>query len=220
MITGRVLAAAALAALAVSSAANAGVIIGAASVSSPAGDFGAPYDLLNIVNQSGLSASYVSGVTDFDTYVAGTTHDSTFSLNSGFTGSDVLPQTFTFTLGGAPTIDGIAFWAVDNPGSVTSFDLYADTDNDFSNGTSALLGSFSALAGVFSGQSFSFSAVSTGFVHLRALDSAGRTDLFPGIGEVAFRSAGAVPEPTTWTMMVLGFGLVGGVVRSRRSVLA
>jgi hypothetical protein len=29
---------------------------------------------------------------------------------------------------------------------------------------------------------------------------------------------GAVPEPATWAMMVMGFGLVGGAMRRRRKV--
>lgn len=29
-------------------------------------------------------------------------------------------------------------------------------------------------------------------------------------------AAGAVPEPTTWGMMILGFGMIGGAVRSRK----
>lgn len=30
---------------------------------------------------------------------------------------------------------------------------------------------------------------------------------------------GAIPEPSSWAMMIIGFGLVGGAVRSRRSVV-
>lgn len=29
---------------------------------------------------------------------------------------------------------------------------------------------------------------------------------------------GAVPEPATWAMMIVGFGMVGGVLRRRRNV--
>jgi hypothetical protein len=32
--------------------------------------------------------------------------------------------------------------------------------------------------------------------------------------------AGAVPEPATWAMMILGFGMIGGTLRSRRRKLA
>lgn len=33
-----------------------------------------------------------------------------------------------------------------------------------------------------------------------------------------FSAPGAVPEPSTWAMMILGFGAVGGVLRRRRKV--
>jgi len=34
---------------------------------------------------------------------------------------------------------------------------------------------------------------------------------------MAFAAVGAVPEPATWMMMLLGFGIIGWRVRSRRS---
>ena len=45
--------------------------------------------------------------------------------------------------------------------------------------------------------------------------------LSSGICDANFRfttvaATGAVPEPATWAMMILGFGLVGGTLRSRR----
>ena len=33
-------------------------------------------------------------------------------------------------------------------------------------------------------------------------------------------SVGAVPEPATWAMMIVGFGLVGGALRRRRPQLS
>ena len=73
------------------SSANAGLITSATSVSSPQGEFGGTFQLDNIINQSGLSAGYTSGVTDFTTFTSGTTHD---ALNgTGFTGTEsVGPQ--------------------------------------------------------------------------------------------------------------------------------
>jgi len=37
-------------------------------------------------------------------------------------------------------------------------------------------------------------------------------------GNVAFRAAPAVPEPGTWALMILGFGVVGYAMRRRTSV--
>ena len=36
------------------------------------------------------------------------------------------------------------------------------------------------------------------------------------VGALNSRGFGGVPEPATWAMMITGFGLVGGVLRSRR----
>ena len=33
---------------------------------------------------------------------------------------------------------------------------------------------------------------------------------------IVYNSAAAVPEPATWLMMILGFGLVGGAMRYRQ----
>lgn len=37
---------------------------------------------------------------------------------------------------------------------------------------------------------------------------------------VDFTAAGVVPEPSTWAVMIVGFGMAGGVLRSRRRVAA
>lgn len=44
-----------------------------------------------------------------------------------------------------------------------------------------------------------------------------------GVGQVRFggaREIGVVPEPTTWAMMILGFGAAGTLLRRRRAVIA
>ncbi len=46
---------------------------------------------------------------------------------------------------------------------------------------------------------------------------------FTGLAEVAFDTdsfAAAVPEPASWAMMIGGFGLIGGTLRSRRRNVA
>jgi hypothetical protein len=42
------------------------------------------------------------------------------------------------------------------------------------------------------------------------------TNLFPG-GEIRGQLAGAVPEPSTWAMMLLGFGTIGSSMRRRKA---
>ena len=36
------------------------------------------------------------------------------------------------------------------------------------------------------------------------------------LDDFLFGEPTAVPEPATWAMMILGFGLIGGVLRARR----
>jgi len=40
------------------------------------------------------------------------------------------------------------------------------------------------------------------------------------VGTVAVQAQAAIPEPATWTMLILGFGLVGVVLRQRRRTRA
>ena len=43
---------------------------------------------------------------------------------------------------------------------------------------------------------------------------------WPGGGTVDITVDGAVPEPASWAMMIVGFGMVGGTVRRNRRVTA
>lgn len=188
----------------------AGPIVQPAAVSS---NFAIGYvsRLSKIIDQSGLSVGYTSGVTDFDAYTAVATHDQTTATFAvGFTNNIGLPQEFTFQLSTPLTIDGISFWGFDECGSVTAFDLFADRDGSFRNGAGALLGSFSPV--IQPGASvFSFPATTTQFVHLVATDSyLLGVEAIPGIGEVAFRQ---VSEPSAFT---IAFPLLGLFVAGRR----
>ncbi len=190
-----------------------GATILTASVSSPSGDFGGFFALANITNQNGLSANYVNGVTDFDTFVSGTTHTGNVQNNSGFVAGTGAPEQFTFNFGSIQTISGLAFWAELDGGTVTQFELFLDNDTSFANGTTAQVGgTFNALAdasGGASGQVFLFGNQTTQFIHLNALNTAAGGGGQIGIGEVAFRSGDGVPEPSTYIAFLLGFALLG-----------
>jgi hypothetical protein len=45
----------------------------------------------------------------------------------------------------------------------------------------------------------------------------GSLSLSGRISQIDVQVAGAVPEPATWAMLIVGFGLVGGMMRRRRS---
>ena len=169
------------------SVAQAGVALAPTSISSPQGDFGGGNALENIINQSGLSATYISGVTDFGSFTATTTHS--FPGNSGFTATESSgPQQFSFDLGALTTIIGIAIWNTNSVGAVTSFELYSDTDFDFNNGTSELLISDTPLLTGLEpapAQVFSFDAITTRYIHINGTGSLAPPDFY-GLGEVVF----------------------------------
>ncbi len=194
---------------------TAGVVVGATSVTSPQGAL-TGYPLNNIINQSGLSAGYTSGVTDFATYTASTTHSSLFSGVTGFTGMATNgPQQFSFDLGSTLTIDAISIWNTFSVGAITSLELYWDNDNNWGNGVGGQLVGPSALTpSDASAQVYGFDVVATQFIHINALSSLQAPDFY-GLGEVVMSQAAAVPTPSIAALM--GLGLIGlGFTRRRR----
>ena len=60
----------------------------------------------------------------------------------------------------------------------------------------------------------SYFAVATGFLND---DFGAYTLTIDGPGNVIAAGPGAVPEPATWAMLILGFGLIGGALRRRKA---
>jgi hypothetical protein len=173
----------------------------------------------NIINQSGLSASYTSGVTNFDSYVS-TTTTAGLSSNNVWQSSSVTGFV-TFDLGASYNIDALALWPVRavNANAVRNFSLYADTD---SSTLGTLLGNFSPVPAVgtdaaIQAQVFNFASTDTRYIQMNILTNAGGT--LSGLQEVAFRE-GATPVPwETDALSVIGATLLfaGGVWTKRKS---
>jgi hypothetical protein len=81
---------------------NATPIYQAVSVNASTSEFGGDYALVNMINQSGLSAGYTSGVSDFATVAGGTNHNGGNALNSGFSVGPF--GQFSYDLGSALTL--------------------------------------------------------------------------------------------------------------------
>jgi PEP-CTERM motif len=68
----------------------------------------------------------------------------------------------------------------------------------------------------FGVSSYSFIAKHAGSIKL-AFGTASADNIGPLLDNVSI-SVGAIPEPATWAMMIMGFGLIGGALRSHKSV--
>jgi F5/8 type C domain/PEP-CTERM motif len=183
------------------------------------------FALVNTINQSGLSASYISGVTDFTTYTATTTANSSAPTDIWFS-NFIATGNVDFNLGGSYTIDQFALWNMGNIDSVKKFTLLASNDSTFATTTN--LGSFTAGEGssnntlAQAAQDFSFAATTASYVRVKITSNYGFP--FTGISEAAFGGvvpAAAVPEPASMVMLGLGIASVLGYrLRTRKVVKA
>ena len=176
--------------------------------------------ITDTINQNGLASGYVSGVTNFNTYIAtNPQHSLAFAGNEWFSNAESTSASVTYDLGSIFGIDALALWNEDFAG-IGTLNMFGSTNGIF----------FAALLGVnptdglnnanYGPQVFSFGAVNSRFLRF----DMSNCPQAPGgynscaIGEVAFRTAatGAVPEPGPWAMMLLGFCGMGLALRRRR----
>ena len=200
--------------------ANAGLIIGAESVDASIPDLGAGFELEQLINQNGLSASYVSGVTDFNTFATTTTHKSSSSPSNGGWASSVgntFPANIDFDLGAMFSITSLALWNDIDQQGLGNFEVFTSLDNSFSTLTS--VGSFvgtMAVANSSFAQVFDLNDTTTQFIRIVGAPIEQNNGLL-NIGEIAFEGAQSVPEPLS--IVLMGLGLAGiGFSRKNKSV--
>jgi len=206
--------------------AQAGVIIQPKAVTVNIGGELLNYSAANMINQSGLSKTYVSGVTDFDTYIASNPIHSA-SAGEWLSTGPVSFARVTFDLGEVTEFNGFAIWNEDSSsiGSIIA--------SVFPGGSYIGVGLNDTLASI--GRDYGptvqgHQVVKSRYVQfdIYGCNRAGFTHNGCGLGEVAFRSTAlpppppppGVPEPATWAMMLLGFFGLGSTIRARRSVLS
>lgn len=201
--------------------AGAGTILAASSVSANVATRSG-FALQSIIDQNNLSSGYVSGVTDFDTYIASNPTDPNASSTIWATNNGVFSAQLTFDLGGPVTIESMAIWNRGPFGQgVRDFVLTAATDASFS--TSVALGSFTAAQALSANNNFAvaevfdFAPVAATYLRMDILNVHGSCCI--SISEVAFESAGPavvdVSEPGISALLVIGLAGLGFARRRR-----
>ena len=171
--------------------------------------------LAETINQAGLSATYIPGVTDFDSFVAGTTHTTTFNGSEWLSNIGTTAATVTYDLGSVKRIDKMALWNEESSG-IGLLNLLVSSDGV---GFSALLSGLTPTDHPYAdyvADVFTFAATSFRFIQLdMSLCPQQNPGTFAGcaIGEVAFNEVAAIPVPAAGFLLL---GALGGLVALRR----
>ena len=201
--------------------AEAAVIRSATSASIITGnEFDACCDIGNVIDQSGLSLNYTSGVTDFDTYIGlNPLHTFYYQDNEYFANNGTLTGLIEFDLGGIFSLDRIALWNEEGAG-ISLLDILVSTDglifteilSDFSpidNPDADYPAEVISLGGAFDAQ----------FVRIDMNSCLG---LFCSMGEIAFSAEDIVvsPVPEPAVVWLLGAGLIGLIGKRKKPKLS
>lgn len=194
---------------------------------------GLDFDIGNTIDHSGLSTNFISGVSDFDAYLAGNPmHTSLADHNEWFSQLGVTQASIIYDLGSVKTVDRLALWNEEFSGFGTGRIAYSLDGQTFLS-----LISISPVDSPFDGspsdqpygaQVFGWETVSARYFRFDVSGCPqpdGDPALLCGIGEVAFsvlaqqaevRGPEAVPEPGTVALLALSLVGAGWIGRARR----
>ena len=200
-VMNRIACSVAFAAMGCAGVAEAGFVVGSASVSASEPDLDSRFPIVNLINQSGISAAYNSGVTDFNTFVGMTA----LSGNPSFFGAggwaSAVGSSFQvnidINLGFVQNLTRMALWNDVDLQGLGNFKLYASDNASFSSLT--YLGSFTGYPGGVGHFAQVFDMTDATTQYIRVEGSPGGNEVLLNIGEIAFEGStvNAVPEPTS-----------------------
>ena len=225
----------ALVVLAVPATAAAGPILTPVSavIDSGGPGFGSINDTFNrVFDQNTLTTAYVSGVTDFDTFLGlDPLHTSQFVPVSGvgfewFSNQGLTAATVTYNMGSLVWVDRLALWNEESSGIGTlnlSYSLDGVTFTPLASGLTptdnvGLTADGQSLEPppFYGADVFGFGSTLLQYVRFEMSGCGLGNDDFRAcaIGEVAFAQSEPVPEPAT--LLFVGSGLAGLALRRRR----
>ena len=209
---------------AAASLSHAGVIVSAQSASILSGAPGVG-DLVSTYDQYGLLKDYVSGETDFDTYIASNPmHVADFSVKEGpttyyyewFSEFGTPSAIVSYDLGSVQQTLGMALWNEDANG-IGKLNVLGSVDGTtWTTLATNLTPTNLPFDTDYGADVISWGKTSARYIKLEmsACPSDGEW-IGCSIGEVAFNVT-AVPEPSTLTLTGLGLGMMGWVAARRR----
>jgi hypothetical protein len=203
------------------------IIINPVSATESSHDTAFGASILATINGSGLSStSTVNTGGDPSTGFSGVTHDTssgnmwrTFVASNGF-GAPVDPNAvLTWDLGATYNLTGIYYW---NYNEFTEIDrgirnVNISTSADGVNFSTPTLVTLAQSGGSFSdpGASLSLTALNAQYVRFEVISNYGDPDL-AGLGEVRFIGTAAIPEPSSYALILGGVACVFSLGLRRR----
>ena len=164
------------------------------------------------IDQTGLSAPFISGVTDFDAYIASNpTHDSPGPANAWSGNAGLLPINLDYDLGAAYAVDTLALWTSFQGFSINRFQVFTANNAAFVGATN--VGNFDAndTPPPMPAQIFDLLNTNAQYLRVQILSNEGAGAV--NLSELAVEVS-AVPEPLTLTLF--GTGVLATIVRLRR----
>jgi len=172
----------------------------------------------NLIDQSGLSSGFVSGTTDFNSYIGGgPTHSSNSSAGAWVSSFMALDGRIDFDLGSTQVIQQVALWngTSGSTAAIDEFVVFTSDDSTFT--TSTNVGTFNNAQNdgldPFPVSVFDLTDSTARFARIQINSNHG-SNVITGMGEIAFDTVSAVPEPATFGLFSVG--AVGLHYRRRR----